>query len=248
MSLTSFSANPAATGLYRPEHEHDACGVAMVATMRGHAGHDIVQHALTALRNLDHRGATGADPAVGDGAGILTQIPDEFFRGVTAELGLHLPPKGTYVAGMAYLPRDEAERDEARRRIATIAYAEGLQVLGWRDVPHAEGLVGRVAEECMPHFALLFAAPAEGGPATGLTGIELDRVALALRKRAQRQAGVVVDHQGDAGHAAGGKAAVHRKQAQTHGRQCQLCGTGRQDNGGIQNQTDTAQHIGGGVE
>ena len=190
MSLTSFSANPAATGLYRPEHEHDACGVAMVATMRGHAGHDIVQHALTALRNLDHRGATGADPAVGDGAGILTQIPDEFFRGVTAELGLHLPPKGTYVAGMAYLPRDEAERDEARRRIATIAYAEGLQVLGWRDVPHAEGLVGRVAEECMPHFALLFAAPAEGGPATGLTGIELDRVAFAVRKRAEREVDV----------------------------------------------------------
>ena len=187
MSLTKFSANPDKTGLYRPEHEHDACGVAMVATMRGHAGHDIVEHALTALRNLDHRGATGADPAVGDGAGILTQIPDEFFRAVSADLEFSLPARGEYVAGMAYLPRDEADREQARRRIAAIAYAEGLQVLGWRDVPHAEGLVGRAAEACMPHFALLFAAPAQGGPATGLSGIELDRVAFAVRKRAERE-------------------------------------------------------------
>ena len=80
MSPTRFSAHPADTGLYRRDHEHDACGVAMVATMRGSAGHDIVVHALTALRNLDHRGATGADPLVGDGAGILTQVPDAFFR------------------------------------------------------------------------------------------------------------------------------------------------------------------------
>ncbi|MDO5629664.1 MAG: hypothetical protein Q4G43_15220, partial [Mobilicoccus sp.] len=77
-----FSARPAATGLYDPDNERDACGVAMVATLRGTPGHDIVQHGLQALRNLDHRGATGADPAVGDGAGILTQIPDAFLRAV----------------------------------------------------------------------------------------------------------------------------------------------------------------------
>ena len=82
MSPTRFSAHPADTGLYRRANEHDACGVAMVATMRGTAGHDIVEHALTALRNLDHRGATGADPLVGDGAGILLQVPDAFFRAV----------------------------------------------------------------------------------------------------------------------------------------------------------------------
>ena len=81
VTVALFSAQPADTGLYRREHEHDACGVAMVATMRGSAGHDIVDHALDALRNLDHRGATGADPLVGDGAGILTQVPDAFFRG-----------------------------------------------------------------------------------------------------------------------------------------------------------------------
>ena len=82
MSAHAFSAQPAAQGLYDPTFEHDACGVALVATMRGHAGHDIVDAALLALTNLDHRGATGADPLVGDGAGILTQIPDAFLREV----------------------------------------------------------------------------------------------------------------------------------------------------------------------
>ena len=190
MSIADFSAHPASTGLYRRDLEHDACGVAMVATMRGYAGHDIVVHALTALRNLDHRGATGADPLVGDGAGILTQIPDDFFRPVLAEAGVTLPPRGAYVAGMAYLPRDLGAREDAQRRIAAIAYDEGLQVLGWRDVPHAAEIVGKEAADCMPHFALLFAAPAQGGPATDRTGIDLDRVAFAVRKRAEREVDV----------------------------------------------------------
>ena len=82
-SVVPFSAQPSDQGLYRRAHEHDACGVAMVATMRGTAGHDIVVHALDALRNLDHRGATGADPLVGDGAGILTQIPADMSTGET---------------------------------------------------------------------------------------------------------------------------------------------------------------------
>ena len=97
-----FSAHPENSGLYRREFEHDACGVALIATMRGTAGHDIVEHALTALRNLDHRGATGADPLVGDGAGILTQIPDEFFR---ATVPFTLPNNGAYAAGIAFLPK-----------------------------------------------------------------------------------------------------------------------------------------------
>ena len=111
MTVARFSAQPADTGLYRREHEHDACGVAMVATMRGTAGHDIVVHALDALRNLDHRGATGADPLVGDGAGILTQVPDAFFRAV---LDAELPPAGAYAVGMAYLPDDADERARGR--------------------------------------------------------------------------------------------------------------------------------------
>ena len=131
MTVARFSAQPTDTGLYRREHEHDACGVALVATMRGSAGHDIVAHALDALRNLDHRGATGADPLVGDGAGILTQVPDAFFRAV---LDADLPEAGAYAVGMAYLPQDDDERALAEQRIADIAVDEGLRVIAWRDV------------------------------------------------------------------------------------------------------------------
>ncbi|MDT0215280.1 glutamate synthase large subunit [Rothia sp. ARF10] len=180
MSQTRFSAHPADTGLYRRAHEHDACGVAMVATMRGTAGHDIVEHALTALRNLDHRGATGADPLVGDGAGILLQVPDAFFRAV---LDTELPESGAYAAGMAYLPLDEAERATAEERIAQIATEEGLEVLAWRDVPAAPELVGEMARACMPFFRQLFVAT----PDRATKGLELDRLAFCLRKRAERE-------------------------------------------------------------
>ncbi|KGN38815.1 glutamate synthase large subunit [Knoellia subterranea] len=183
MSLTRFSAHPADTGLYRRDHEHDACGVAMVATMRGTAGHDIVEHALTALRNLDHRGATGADPLVGDGAGILTQLPDAFFRAV---LDVELPEAGAYAAGMAYLPQEDSERAAAEERIAAIAAEEGLEVLAWRDVPVTPDLVGEMARACMPVFRQLFVA----APGAGVSGIELDRLAFCLRKRAEREAEV----------------------------------------------------------
>ncbi len=182
MTVARFSAHPADVGLYRREHEHDACGVAMVATMRGSAGHDIVVHALDALRNLDHRGATGADPRVGDGAGILTQVPDAFFRAV---LDVDLPPPGSYAAGMAYLPVDPDERSLAEERIGEIARSEGLRVVGWRDVPVVSDLVGEAARATMPYFRQLFVASD-----AGLSGLELDRVAFALRKRAEREAEV----------------------------------------------------------
>jgi glutamate synthase (NADPH/NADH) large chain len=180
VTATLFSAQPADQGLYRRAQEHDACGVAMVATMRGSAGHDIVVHALDALRNLDHRGATGADPLVGDGAGILTQIPDAFFREVC---DFALPPAGRYAAGMAYLPRDAKARVEAMARIDALAAEEGLGVLGWRDVPAAIDIVGEAARECMPWFAQVFVTSREGET----SGIALDRLAFALRKRAERE-------------------------------------------------------------
>ncbi|GAA2163193.1 glutamate synthase large subunit [Pedococcus bigeumensis] len=175
-----FSAQPADTGLYRREHEHDACGVALVATMRGSAGHDIVDHALTALRNLDHRGATGADPLVGDGAGILTQIPDAFFRQV---VDFDLPVSGAYAVGTAFLPNDETERAEVVARIEELAAEEGLTVLGWRDVPVAAELVGQAARDCMPFFRQLFVSAAVGR----MVGLGLDRLAFCLRKRAERE-------------------------------------------------------------
>ncbi|WP_337060603.1 glutamate synthase large subunit [Kineococcus sp. G2] len=180
-----FSALPPSSGLYDRREEHDACGVAFVATMRGEAGHDIVEHALTALRNLDHRGAVGAETSTGDGAGILTQVPDEFLRAVTAEQGVELPAKGTYAVGNAFLPVDETERAAAVARIEELAAEESLTVLGWREVPVTADLVGSQARACMPHFAQLFVA----GP-DGESGLDLDRRVYPLRKRAERELGV----------------------------------------------------------
>ncbi|MGN6412627.1 glutamate synthase large subunit [Flexivirga sp.] len=177
---SSFSAIPAAQGLYDPAREHDACGVAMVATMRGTAGHDIVDHALTALRNLEHRGATGADPAVGDGAGILTQIPDEFFRAVC---DFELPAKGAYAVGIAFLPTDAQEQWYIGERFAQLAAEEGLRVLGWRDVPTDPSLVGAPARAVMPVFRQAFVAAADGD----LRGLDLDRRTYALRKRIEAE-------------------------------------------------------------
>ncbi|PID97044.1 MAG: glutamate synthase large subunit [Actinomycetales bacterium] len=192
---TLFSAQPVDQGLYRREREHDACGVAMVATLRGSVGHDIVVQALTALRNLDHRGATGADPSVGDGAGILTQIPDRLLREAVREsLDLELPAPGAYAVGMAFLPAVAGVRAEAITRIETIAAQEGLTVLGWRDVPVTPYLVGDMARAVMPHFAQLFVADAaaagEDQSVAARTGLELDRQVYGLRKRAEHEAHV----------------------------------------------------------
>jgi glutamate synthase (NADPH/NADH) large chain len=178
-----FSAHPENSGLYRRELEHDACGVALIATMRGTAGHDIVDHALTALRNLDHRGATGADPLVGDGAGILTQIPDEFFR---ATVPFTLPNSGAYAAGIAFLPQNPIERAATKARIEEIAVAENLKVLGWREVPVEGDLVGAVARECMPAFEQLFVSSSIGRQ----VALGLDRLAFCLRKRAEHEVDV----------------------------------------------------------
>ncbi|MFF3664828.1 glutamate synthase large subunit [Microtetraspora malaysiensis] len=178
---------PEPQGLYDPANEHDACGVAMVADVAGRRSYDIVAKALTALRNLDHRGASGSEPDTGDGAGILTQIPDAFFRAVVADLEWRspLPPEGAYAAGLAFLPRDEQARGVAVGLIEEIAAEEGVTVLGWRDVPVDAALPGASARAVMPHFSQLFiTAP------NGATGIALDRLAFAFRKRAEHEADV----------------------------------------------------------
>ncbi|MFT4233668.1 MAG: glutamate synthase central domain-containing protein, partial [Microbacterium sp.] len=178
--------HPAKQGMYDPRFEKDACGLAMVATLRGEAGHDIVDLALDALRNLEHRGAIGSDAGTGDGAGILTQMPDAFLRAVVP---FDLPPVHQYAAGMAFLPIDRAERIEQKEQIALIAATEGLTVLGWREVPVDASHLGRLAAEAQPHIEQIFLASAQAGFQQPLEGIALDRRTYRLRKRAQHEIG-----------------------------------------------------------
>jgi glutamate synthase (NADPH) large chain len=181
--MTLFSAVPEATGLYDPGFERDACGVAFVATMTGIASNDIVVKAITALRNLDHRGASGAEPDSGDGAGILLQVPDAFLRAV---VDFDLPPSGSYAVGMAFLPNDTAAERHAVAAIERIAEEEELVVLGWRDVPVDRDLVGVTAAGTMPRFRQLFVAPRHRVS----DQMVLERMAFCLRKRAEREAEV----------------------------------------------------------
>ncbi|MGH3778165.1 MAG: glutamate synthase large subunit [Pseudonocardiaceae bacterium] len=176
-------SSPRQQGLYDPAYEHDACGVAFVADLAGHRDHGIVQKALTALRNLEHRGARGGEPDTGDGAGILFQVPDGFFREV---VDFELPEPGAYAVGTAFLPVADAEVLAASNAIAAIVAEEGMRVLGWRELPVNPEGVGPMARSAMPGFRQLFLASA--GPP--LTGLELERRAYCVRKRAERDVDV----------------------------------------------------------
>lgn len=180
---------PERQGMYNPAFEKDACGLAMVATLRGTPGHDIVDLALTALRNLEHRGAIGSDAGTGDGAGILTQMPDGFFREV---VDFDLPPVGEYAAGMLFLPLYAAERDNLKAGIEEIAASEGIHVLGWRNVPTADEHLGKLAFAARPAFEQIFVSVPETDGAPALSGIELDRRTYRLRKRAQHELGAYI--------------------------------------------------------
>jgi glutamate synthase (NADPH/NADH) large chain len=175
-----FNAGPDAFGLYDPAAEKDACGLAMVATLRGTAGHDIVDMALSSLRNLEHRGAVGSDAGTGDGAGILTQMPDKFLRPVA---GFELPALGSYGAGLVFLEKAAAEADKAK--FAKIAEQEGLKVLGWRVPPTRPEVLGDLARAAMPHIEQVFVAGAKGQ-----SGLELERALFRLRKRSEREVGI----------------------------------------------------------
>ncbi|SEF53394.1 glutamate synthase (NADH) large subunit [Thermomonospora echinospora] len=178
---------PPRQGLYDPANEHDACGVGMVADLHGRKSHDIVGRALTVLRNLDHRGAVGAEPDDGDGAGILTQLPDALFREVT---GFELPAAGAYAAGTAFLPTDGTERAAVVAHVEALCAEEGLTVLGWRELPTDPAFCGPAARRTMPHFAQLFVTAAADGPHAGKTGLELDRVVFCMRERAEQDVAV----------------------------------------------------------
>ncbi|MEJ2859789.1 glutamate synthase large subunit [Actinomycetospora flava] len=193
-ALSARQCTPGGTrqGLYDPAYEHDACGVGAVAHARGERSHAIVRDALAVLHNLDHRGAAGSEPTSGDGAGILVQVPDALLR-ATVDFELPEPqpsPDGgapvlAYATGLAFLPADPDDRLKAISLLERIAAEEGLDVLGWRDVPvDPDGAdVGSVARGAMPHFAQLAVAV----PDRSVAGIALDRLAWILRKRVERQ-------------------------------------------------------------
>ena len=154
MGLQHFQqAMPTPQGLYDRSAEHDACGVAWVATLTGIPSHSIVEQAITALENLEHRGAAGSEPDSGDGAGILIQIPDEFLRSV---VDFQLPPVGHYAVGIAFLPNDPGAAEAAIDHIEHIAHEEQLDVLGWRDLPVSTTGIGKTALGVMPALKMLF--------------------------------------------------------------------------------------------
>ena len=145
-------------GLYDPSYEHDACGVAMVAKLDGKPSHEAVERAIVALENLEHRGAAGADPNTGDGAGILLQLPDEFIRGVISE---DLPPPGAYGVCVCFLPRDEATRAELEQLLEQTVRDEGQRVVAWRDVPVDKDYVGITANLYAPYIKQLVVAASD---------------------------------------------------------------------------------------
>ncbi len=187
-----FSTNPGPQGLYDPAHEHDACGVGVVAHAKGERSHAIVADALRVLHNLDHRGAAGSEPTSGDGAGILLQVPDALIRATaTFELPEPVPaadggpPELAYATGLAFLPADADGHAKAVSLLERIVAEENLEVLGWRAVPvDPEGAdVGSVARSAMPRFGQIVVA----SPDRALTGLALDRIAWIVRKRAERE-------------------------------------------------------------
>jgi glutamate synthase (NADPH/NADH) large chain len=178
-SPTPFSALPAKSGLYDPRFEHDACGVSFVVDIKGRASHHIVSTALGALCNLEHRGATGAEANTGDGAGLLIQMPDRFFRAV---VDFDLPPVGSYGVGLGFLPLDPDERAKIVGRVESIMAEEGLQVLGWRDVEVDDSILGNIAKSVIPAFSQIFVSDANGA-----SGIALDRLLFVARKRCEHE-------------------------------------------------------------
>ena len=171
--MTLFSSLPSAQGLYNPADEHDACGVAMIATLKKEPTHEIVAQALTALRNLEHRGASGAEPDSGDGAGILIRIPDEFYRTVVE---FDLPDAGSYATGIAFIDK---EFDDLPA-ILKIAEEENITILGWRELPTDDSSLGTTALSVMPRFVQIFIAGKNGE-----SDLALDRLAFCFRKRVE---------------------------------------------------------------
>ena len=168
----------AQNGLYSPHHEHDSCGVGVVANIKGGQSHEIITESLQVLVNLGHRGACGCDPETGDGAGMLLQMPDAFFRKVCPSLGIDLPDLGSYGVGMTFLPPSPAAKAACEGLIDSSIAAEGLTLLGWRDVPVDPDKLGRDARAVQPVIRQFFV----GCGAEQLDPAQLQRKLYTLRK------------------------------------------------------------------
>ena len=176
----SHPALPPRQGLYDPRHEHDACGLGFVAHIKGRKRHEIVSQGLQILKNLTHRGATGADPLQGDGAGILIQLPDEFFRKECAKLSIDLPEVGEYGVGLVFLPRDPGARMACQHELERAIVAEHQEVLGWRDVPVDNTGLGEGVKAIEPVIRQVFVGRGLSTPDTDA----FERKLYIIRKRA----------------------------------------------------------------
>jgi glutamate synthase domain-containing protein 2/glutamate synthase domain-containing protein 1/glutamate synthase domain-containing protein 3 len=170
---------PPKQGMYDPAHERDACGMGFVAQARGVRSHELVRQGLAILENMTHRGAVGADPETGDGAGILIQLPHRFLQRECAALGIALPEPGAYGVGMTFLPHDEAG-EACRGMVERAVVEEGLEVLGWREVPTDATRIGEQARESRPVVAQCIVV------GDGLAGDDLERKLYRVRRHAER--------------------------------------------------------------
>ena len=179
-------APPGPTGLYDPADEHDACGLAAVVSLDGAPNHRIVELALEALENLEHRGAVGSDAGTGDGAGVLCELPDRYLRSVLLECTpeVHLPPAGRYATGLIFLPSESTKRRSVKYRIAAIAASEQLDVLAWRPVPVCPEELGAGAREAAPTIEQVFLTARTHTP---FDELELERAVYRARKRLQHE-------------------------------------------------------------
>src|SRR6202012_5950969 len=169
---------PPAEGLFDPSLEKDSCGVGFIANIKGKKSHQIVSDAISILCNLEHRGAVGADPRAGDGAGILVQIPHAFFQRKADEIGFELPQPGDYAVGSLFMPKDTSWRNVIKSIIADQIKGEGLMLLGWRDVPTDNSSLGVTVKPTEPACMQVFIARTNAAKA----GDEFERKLYILRK------------------------------------------------------------------
>ena len=183
---------PEPQGLYDSRNEHDACGVGFVAHIKGVKSHAIVTQALEILKNIDHRGAVGADPLLGDGAGILIQTPDKLFRKWADGEGMKLPAEGDYAVAMCFLPQDEASRDFIVGIFEKFIAKEGQRLIGWRDVPVTIEGLGETVKAEMPVIRQCFVGRGDNCPDQDA----FERKILAIRKQTQNPLAALAEKHG----------------------------------------------------